>query len=243
MWALYRKEISSFLNSLIGYVVIIFFLLLNGLFIWIFPGDSNVLDMGYATLDGLFIIAPWVFMFLIPAITMRMISEEKRTRTLELLVTRPLTDFQIVFSKFLAGITLVVISLLPTLVYYASIYYVGETVGNIDRGGTMGSYVGLVFLAAAYVSMGVFSSSLSDNQIVAFLLAVILCVFMFTGWESISSFSQLGNLESYIIGIGINDHYKSLSRGLIDSRDVIYFIALVAIFIVATITVLKSRRW
>lgn len=243
MWALYRKEISSFLNSLIGYVVVIFFLLLNGLFIWIFPGDSNVLDMGYATLDGLFSIAPWVFMFLIPSITMRMIAEEKKNRTLELLVTRPLTDFQIVFSKFLAGVSLVIISLIPTVVYYISIYYLGETLGNVDRGGTLGSYVGLVFLAAAYVSMGVFSSSLSDNQIVAFLLAVIMCFFMFIGWESISSFSQLGNLESYVIGLGINDHYKSLSRGLIDSRDVIYFVSLVSIFIISTITVLKSRKW
>lgn len=243
MWALYRKEVSSFLNSLIGYVVIIVFLLLNGLFIWIFPGDMNVLDSGYATLDGLFSIAPWVFMFLIPAITMRMLAEEKRTRTLELLVTRPITDFQIVMAKFLAGLSLVIVALIPTLVYYISVYYIGETVGNIDRGGTMGSYIGLVFLAAAYVSMGIFSSALSENQIVSFLLAVVLCFFMFIGWESISDFSQLGSLESAVIGLGINDHYKSLSRGLIDSRDVVYFLVLVSTFVLGTITVLKSRRW
>ncbi|MEZ7942148.1 MAG: gliding motility-associated ABC transporter permease subunit GldF [Flavobacteriales bacterium] len=243
MWALFKKEISSFLNSLIGYVVIIVFLLLNGLFIWIFPGDMNVLEMGYATLDGLFSIAPWVFMFLIPAITMRMIAEEKRNRTLELLVTRPITDFQIVISKFLAGISLVIISLIPTLVYYFCVYYIGETEGNIDRGGTLGSYLGLIFLAGGYVSMGIFSSSLSENQIVAFLLAVVMCFFMFIGWESISDFSQLGGLESYVIGIGINDHYKSVSRGLLDSRDVLYFIALIGVFLLGTITVLKSRTW
>jgi ABC-2 type transport system permease protein len=243
MWALFKKEISSFLNSLIGYVVIIVFLLLNGLFIWIFPGDMNVLEMGYATLDGLFSIAPWVFMFLIPAITMRMIAEEKRNRTLELLVTRPITDFQIVISKFLAGISLVIISLIPTLVYYFCVHYIGETEGNIDRGGTLGSYLGLIFLAGGYVSMGIFSSSLSENQIVAFLLAVVMCFFMFIGWESISDFSQLGGLESYVIGIGINDHYKSVSRGLLDSRDVLYFIALIGVFLLGTITVLKSRTW
>lgn len=243
MWALFKREISSFLNSLIGYVVIIVFLLLNGLFIWIFPGDMNVLDMGYATLDGLFSIAPWVFMFLIPAITMRMIAEEKRNRTLELLVTRPITDFKIVISKFLAGISLVIISLIPTLVYYVCVYYMGETEGNIDRGGTLGSYLGLIFLAGGYVSMGIFSSSLSENQIVAFLLAVVMCLFMFIGWESISDFSQLGGLESYVIGIGINDHYKSVSRGLLDSRDVLYFIALIGVFLLGTVTVLKSRTW
>ncbi len=136
-----------------------------------------------------------------------------------------------------------VIALLPTLVYYGSVYYLGETIGNVDRGGTMGSYIGLVFLAAAYVSMGLFSSSLSDNQIVAFLIAVVMCFFMFIGWESISDFSQLGVLESYVEGIGINDHYKSLSRGLIDSRDVLYFLALVVIFTLSTLTVLKSRKW
>lgn len=243
MWALYKKEISSFLNSLIGYIVIIVFLFFNGLFIWIIEGNLNVLDSGYATLESLFIIAPWLFMFLIPAITMRMISEEKRNRTLELLLTKPLTDFQIVMSKFLAGITLVIVALLPTAVYYVTLYYLGETNGNIDRGGTIGSYVGLIFLAASYVAMGLFSSSLTQNQIVSFLIGVLLCFFMFTGWESLSSFDVLGGLESIVNRIGINDHYRSLSRGLIDSRDVIYFIGFVSIFFMATITSLKSRAW
>ena len=156
MWALYKKEINSFLTSLIGYIVTAVFLFFNGLFIWMIEGNMNVLDSGYATLDGLFMLAPWLFMFLIPAITMRMISEEKRNRTMELLLTRPVTDFQVVMAKFLAGLSLVIIALLPTLVYYVSLYFLGETVGNIDRGGTVGSYIGLVFLAAAYVAMGIF---------------------------------------------------------------------------------------
>jgi len=202
MWALYKKEISSFLNSLIGYIVIIVFLFFNGLFIWIIEGNMNVLDSGYATLDGLFMLAPWLFMFLIPAITMRMISEEKRNRTLEFLLTKPLTDFHVVMSKFLAGLTLVMVALLPTLVYYVTLYYLGETVGNIDRGGTLGSYVGLIFLAAAYVSMGLFSSSLTENQIVSFLLGVVFCFFMYTGWESLSSFDLLGGLDSFVNSIG-----------------------------------------
>jgi len=243
MWTLFKKEISGFLNSLIGYVVIVVFLLLNGLFVWIIPGDMNVLDSGYASLDGLFSLAPWVYMFLIPAITMRMISEEKRTRTLELLLTRPLSDFKIVLAKFLAGLTLVIVALAPTLVYYQSIHLLGESVGNVDGGGTFGSYIGLVFLAGGYVSMGLFSSSLSDNQIVAFLIAVVLCFLMFIGWESLSDFSSLGGLESTFINLGINEHYRSMSRGLIDSRDVIYFLALVGIFMLSTVTVLKSRRW
>jgi len=243
MWALYKKEISSFLNSLIGYIVIIVFLFFNGLFIWIIEGNMNVLDSGYATLDGLFMLAPWLFMFLIPAITMRMISEEKRNRTLEFLLTKPLTDFHVVMSKFLAGLTLVMVALLPTLVYYVTLYYLGETLGNIDRGGTLGSYVGLIFLAAAYVSMGLFSSSLTENQIVSFLLGVVFCFFMYTGWESLSSFDLLGGLDSFVNSIGINDHYRSLSRGLIDSRDVVYFIGFVSLFFIATVTSLKSRAW
>ena len=243
MWALYKKEISSFLNSLIGYIVITVFLFFNGLFIWMIEGNMNVLESGYATLDGLFMLAPWLFMFLIPAITMRMISEERRNRTLELLLTRPITDFQIVKAKFLAGLTLVLVALLPTLVYYITLYYLGETVGNIDRGGTIGSYIGLVFLAASYVAMGVFSSALSQNQIVAFLLGVVLCFFMYTGWESLSSFDLFGGLDGFVNSIWINDHYRSLSRGLIDSRDVIYFFGFVAVFFMATLTSLKSRAW
>ncbi|MEY3398983.1 MAG: gliding motility-associated transporter permease subunit GldF [Bacteroidota bacterium] len=243
MIPLLKKEIRSFLSSLIGYVVMAVFLLITSLFMWIFPGEFNILDMGYANIDPLFFISPWVFMFLIPAVTMRSFSEEKRTGTLELLLTKPLSDFQIVFAKYLAGLVLVIISLLPTLLFYYTVYQLGNPPGNIDSGGTWGSYIGLFFLAGAYVAIGIFSSAVSRNQIVSFLLSVLLTFFMYTGFQSIGSFELLGSLDDFIIKLGMQAHYASLSLGLIDSRDVVYFLSLISIFFLFTITVLKSRRW
>lgn len=243
MFALFGKEIKTFLSSLIGYVVISVFLLITGLFMWIFPGDLNVMDMGYANIDTLFYVSPWVFMFLIPAITMRSFAEEKRTGTIELLFTRPISDLQIIFAKYLAGLLLVLIALLPTLIYFITVYQLGNPVGNIDQGGMWGSYVGLVFLAAAYVAIGIFSSSITNNQIVSFLLAAILSFFMYAGFASIGDFNLLGSLDNFVKSLGISDHYASLSRGVIDSRDVVYFLALISIFILLTRTVLSSRKW
>jgi ABC-2 type transport system permease protein len=243
MLALLKKEIRSFLSSLIGYVVIAVFLLLISLFMWIFPGQWNTLDVGLANLETLFFIAPWVFMFLIPAITMRSFSEEKRTGTIELLLTRPLSDMQIIFAKYLGGLVLVIISLLPTLIYFISIWFLGNPQGNVDTGGTWGSYVGLLLLASAYVSIGIFTSSITPNQIVSFLVSALLCFFMFIGFESIGSFEWFGSLDDAIISLGINEHYKSLSRGLIDSRDVVYFGVVTMAFLFASRTVIQSRRW
>lgn len=243
MLALLRKEIRSFLSSLIGYIVMAVFLLLMGLFMWIFPGEWNTLNTGIASLDTLFVMAPWVFMFLIPAITMRSFAEERRTGTMELLLTRPLTDFQIVLAKYLGGLSLVAISLLPTLIYFFTVWFTGETTGNIDTGATWGSYIGLLFLGSAYVGIGIFASSLTSNQIVSFLIAVFLCFFMYTGFESIASFGSFGSLDALIIGLGISDHYRSLSRGLIDSRDVVYFVVLTLIFLLSSRTVIQSRKW
>lgn len=243
MIALLFKEIRTFLSSLIGYVVIAVFLLLNGLFMWIFPGDFNVLEMGFSSIDALFEISPWVFMFLIPAITMRSFSEEKRSGTIELLFTRPLTDLQIILAKYLAGWLLVIIALLPTLVYYITVYNLGNPPGNIDKGGTWGSYIGLLFLASGYVSIGMFASAITNNQIVSFLVAVMFCFFMYTGFQSLASFDALGSLDEPIRKLGIQEHYQSLSLGLIDSRDVVYFIGLNAFFIILTQTVLGSRKW
>lgn len=243
MLALLGKEIRTFLSSLIGYVVISVFLLITGLFMWIFPGDLNVMDMGYANIDTLFYVSPWVFMFLIPAVTMRSFAEEKRTGTIELLFTRPITDLQIIMAKYFAGLLLVLIALLPTLIYYITVYQLGNPVGNIDHGGMWGSYAGLVFLAAAYVAIGIFSSSITNNQIVSFLLAAILCFFMYAGFSSIGDFNLLGSLDNFVKSLGISDHYASLSRGVIDSRDVVYFLALISIFIMLTKTVLSSRKW
>lgn len=243
MLALLKKEIRSFLSSLIGYVVIAVFLLITGLFMWIFPGDSNVLDMGFSSMETLFYISPWVFMFLIPAITMRSFAEEKRNGTMELLFTKPLSDIQIILAKYLAGLILVIIALLPTLLYYITIVQLGNPVGNIDSGGTWGSYIGLIFLAAGYVAIGIFASSLTNNQIVSFLFSALLCFIMYAGFQAIGDFKLLGPLDNLIIGLGINDHYLSLSKGLIDSRDVVYFLALIAIFILLTQTKLQSRKW
>lgn len=243
MYSLFIKEIRSFLSSLIGYIVIIVFLLAISLFMWIVKGDTNVLDSGYANIDTLFAIGPWVFLFLIPAITMRSFADEKKTGTIELLLTRPLTDLQIILAKYGAGLVLVTISLIPTLIYYYSVYKLGSPAGNIDSGGTWGSYVGLLLLASSFVSIGIFSSSLTDNQIIAFILSLALCFFCYTGFEQISSLSLFGKADTFIQALGINQHYNSLSRGVIDTRDVIYFISFNAFFVLLTKTVLQSRKW
>lgn len=241
MGTLFLKEINSFLTSLIGYIVLIVFLLIMSLFLWVFEGETNILDGGYADLAPLFYMAPWVFLFLIPAITMRSLSEEKRTGTIELLLTKPVTEWQIVLAKWLGGLALVIIALLPTLIYVYTIYQLGNPVGNLDFGGTWGSYIGLILLAAAFVAIGQFASSITNNQIVAFIVATFLSFFLFIGFESIASFRLFGGIDSVLINLGINAHYISLSRGVIDSRDVIYFAALIAIFLLLTEYVLKRR--
>jgi len=243
MLTLYKKEISLFLSSLIGYIVIIVFLLINSLFLWVFPVDSNILSQGYATIEGLFIQAPFVFLFLIPAITMRSFSEEKRSGTLELLLTKPLTDMQIISSKFLSGLTLVVFSLLPTLIYVVFVYLYGSPVGNIDMGGTWGSYIGLLFLASAFVAIGIFVSSITDNQIVSFIVSVFLCGFILLGFEFLYTLNLFGPIDLFIKSLGIQAHYVSMSRGVIDSRDVMYFLSLIILFLLMTKTSLESRKW
>ena len=243
MLTLYKKEISLFLSSLIGYIVIIVFLWINSLFLWVFPVDSNRLSHGYATIEGLFIQAPFVFLFLIPAITMRSFSEEKRSGTLELLLTKPLTDMQIISSKFLSGLTLVVFSLLPTLIYVVFVYLYGSPVGNIDMGGTWGSYIGLLFLASAFVAIGIFVSSITDNQIVSFIVSVFLCGFILLGFEFLYTLNLFGPIDLFIKSLGIQAHYVSMSRGVIDSRDVMYFLSLIILFLLMTKTSLESRKW
>jgi ABC-2 type transport system permease protein len=243
MFTLLKKEIRSFLSSLIGYITIIVFLLVIGLFMWVLQMDSNILENGYATIDPLFVIAPWVFLFLIPAITMRSFADEKRAGTIELLLTRPLTDLQIILSKYFAGFLLVLFSLLPTLIYYYSVHRLGNPVGNIDTGGMWGSYIGLLFLGAAFVAVGIFASAITDNQVVSFILAVFLCFFLFSGFDFISSFDLFGKIDNIILALGINSHYASMSRGVVDTRDILYFLSLIAVFILATRTVLESRKW
>lgn len=243
MLALFKKEISSFLNSLIGYLVIIVFLLINGLFLWVFPLQFNILDFGFASIDNLFMLSPFVFLFLIPAITMRSFADEQKTGTIELLLTKPISDMQIIGAKYLAGLVLVLFALLPTLVYFVSVYKLGLPPGNIDMGGTWGSYLGLLFLAAGFVAIGIFASSLAENQIVAFIIAVLLCGFLYIGFEFIYSLSLFGKIDLFIQSLGMNAHYISMSRGVIDSRDVLYFGSLIAIFLLLTKIKLESRKW
>lgn len=243
MISLLQREVNSFLNSLIGYIAISLFLVAIGLFMWIFPGEFNVLDGGYANIDTLFVIAPWVFIFLGPAVTMRSFSEEFRTGTIELLMTKPLSDWQIILSKYIAGILLVLFSLIPTIFYVWSVGTLGSPAWNLDMGGIMGSYLGLLFLSSAFIAIGLFASSLSSNQIVAFIVGVFLSFFCFVGFESISELSAFKGIEIVIANLGINEHYISMSRGVIDTRDLLYFLSLIAFFVVATKLKLESRNW
>ncbi|MBK7711621.1 MAG: gliding motility-associated ABC transporter permease subunit GldF [Bacteroidales bacterium] len=243
MFSIFRKEISGFFSSMTGYIVILVFLLINSLFMWVFPGEWNIFDTGYAGLDTLFFLSPWVFLFLVPAVTMRMIAEENRLGTMELIYSRPITEREIIWGKYLASILLVLLALLPGLIYYISVYSLGETPGNLDKGGTMGAFIGLFFLASVYASAGIFASSVTDNQVVAFILAVLICFFLFMGFESFAYLPGLKKLDEFVIRLGINEHYKSLSRGVVDIRDAVYFIAVALIFNEATRLVLLSRKW
>ncbi len=243
MFALLKKEINSFLNSLIGYIVIAVFLLTIGLFMWVFPGEFNIMDSGYANIDSLFSITPWVYMLLVPAVTMRLFSEEKKTGTIELLLTRPITEMQVVVAKYLSGVILVLISLLPTIVYCLTIYSVSFPAGNIDTGSIIGSYVGLLLLGAGFVAIGLFASSISDNQVVSFIIAFFLCLVCYSGFEMASSISTIPYLSNILFNLGIHAHYISMSRGVIDTRDLVYFLSMIFIFLFFTRTVIESRKW
>ena len=243
MYALFKKEISNFLSSLIGIMVIVVFLLITGLFLWVFKSDFNLLSYGYANLDGLFILAPWVFLFLVPAVTMRSFAEENRTGTIEMLLTKPLSDWQIILAKFLASVALVLLALIPTGVYYFSVYRLGFPMGNLDSGSILGSYIGLFLLSASFISIGIFCSSVTNNQILAFILSVFLCGFIYIGFEFIYSLSLFGPIDLFIQRLGIASHYSSISRGVVDTRDILYFLSVMALFLSSTKLVLASRKW
>ena len=201
------------------------------------------MDSGYASLDTFFMMSPWIFLFLVPAVTMRSFAEESHSGTMELLFTRPLTDLQIVLGKYLAGLTLVLVALLPTLIYVWSVYMLGNPPGNLDMGGIWGSYTGLFFLALVYVAIGIFSSSLTDNPIVAFILAVLLSFILYIGFDFLSSMGVFHSVNFLVMKMGIDEHYKSMSRGVLDSRDILYFLGVIILFILMTKFVLQSRRW
>ena len=235
MISLFKKELHAFFSNATGYIVIGIFLTITGLFLWVIPGEYNVVDSGYANVDGLFHLAPWLFLFLCPAVTMRLFAEEKQTGTWELLVTKPLSKTHIVLGKYLASWVLVLLALIPVVLYYFTVFYLAEPVGNVDSGAFWGSFIGLFFLAAVYVSVGTFASALSTNQIVAFIISVVISFFLFYGFELLTSFFSSGKIIQLLDTLGIHAHYKSMSRGVIDSRVMLYFILLSAGFLSATV--------
>lgn len=243
MYSIFKKEVNLFLSSLVGQIALIVFFLATGLFIWVFP-ETNVLDYGFATLQQLFVTGPWVFMFLIPAITMRSFSEEISSGTFELLATRPVRDIEIIFGKYLAALMLVLFSLIPTLIYFYTVYVLGSPPGNMDTGATWGSYIGLFLLGGVFVSIGLFASSISSNQIIAFVLGVFLCFFLYMAFDYLSRLDLfLASIDNLIASLGIYEHYQSISRGVVDTRDLIYFLSVIALFLLLTKTSLESRKW
>lgn len=233
MKAIFIKEINSFFASPIGYLVVGIFLIINGLLLFVFKGEFNILDNGFADLSAFFVLAPWVFLFLVPAVTMRSFSEERKQGTIEVLLTKPISSFQLVFGKFLGSFTLTFIALLPTLLYVFTIWQLGNPVGNLDLAATTGSYIGLLFLAATFTAIGVFASTLSQNQIVAFIITVLLCFIMLYGFDGLADLNVLNNIFK-IETLGLNYHFNSVSRGVIDTRNLIYFVSVTTVFLVFT---------
>jgi ABC-2 type transport system permease protein len=243
MFSLLKKEVRTFFSSITGYLIISVYLIATGLFVWVFPGDANPLDTGYANLDILFEISPWIFLFLIPAVCMRLFADERKQGTIELILTRPLSNSSIVSGKFLAALSVISFALLFNLIYFVSVYYLGKPVGSIDVGAFWGSFTGLFLLAGVYTSIGVFASSITDNQVVAFLFALVFCFVFYIGFDYMAEMALLQKYQSAIYSFGLNDHYKSISRGVVDSRDLLYFIGVIIAFLLATRTVLQSRKW
>lgn len=242
MYAVFKRELFSLLNSLMAYITIGVFLLAAGLLLWFFP-DTSILEYGYAELTGFFSLAPFLFMFLIPALTMRSFAEERREGTYILLATRPLTDWQILLAKYFACLVLVVFALLPTLIYYYSISQLGMPKGNIDGAAVAGSYIGLFLLSAAFTAIGVFASSLTKNQVIAFAVAVFICFISYNGFDAMSQVFALRYFENALLALSVNEHYQSMSRGVLDTRDLVYFISFVLLFLTAARLVIGGRKW
>ena len=242
MYAVFKRELFSLLNSLMAYITIGVFLLASGLLLWVFP-DTSILEYGYAELTGFFSLAPFLFMFLIPAVTMRSFAEERREGTYILLASRPLTDWQIIMAKYCACLVLVLLALIPTLVYYYSVYKLGMPVGNIDTGAVIGSYLGLLLLGSSFVGIGIFASSITKNQVIAFAVAVFICFVTYSGFDALSKIFAMRYLESVFLAISVNEHYQSISRGVLDTRDLVYFISFVLFFLGLTRLVIGGRKW
>lgn len=240
MFAIFKREVQSFFTSPIGYLIVGSFLLLNGLFLWVFKGEYNIFDYGFADLDNFFLLAPWIFVFLVPAITMKSFSEERKMGTLELLLIKPISVWKLVLGKFWGAFLLCVIAVVPTIIYVFAISNLGVIEGNFDLGVVIGSYFGLLFLIAAYASIGIFASTLSDNQIIAFLVGILVCFMIFNGFDALSSLFSNGETQQWIQGLGAKSHFDSIARGVMDTRDLVYFISLTFFFLYLTHQRLKQ---
>ena len=242
MKALYLKEIRSFLSSIIGYIFILIYLIASGLFHWIISYNTNLLEGTEADLIPFFNLSPVIFLILIPAITMRSIAEERRTGTIELLFTRPISDLKILLAKYFAGVTLLIIAIIPTFVYYISMYNLGNPVGIIDTGATLTSYLGLILLGSAFVAIGIFASSITNSQIVAFILGMFLCWIFYDGLTLLGSYNLMGSFDSVIQYCGMTYHFDSIKRGVVDTSDLVYFISIIVLFIYSALTVIKTLK-
>lgn len=242
MYFLLRKEIQGFFSSLTGYLVIVVFLAVTGLCLWVFPGVLNIPENGYASLDSLFYIAPWVFLFLVPAITMRSFAEETKSGTIELLLTKPVSEWSIALAKLLAAVALIVLALLPCIVYIISVWRLGNPPGNLDTGATYGALIGLLLLGSIYAAIGTFTSALTDNQVVAFIISAALCFVFYEGFDALSGLTD-NTVQDMISWVGVKVHYSSISRGVIDSGDLVYFFGVILMFLLLTRLKLQSRKW
>ena len=242
MWSVFRKEVSSFFTSIVGYLVMGLFLVLTGLFLWVFKGPFNIFDYGFADLSLFFTLAPWIFLLLIPAITMKSFSEERKLGTLELMLSRPISTSSLVLGKFLGAMSLSLIALAPTLLYVWTLHELGTTVGNLDTGLVIGSYIGLFFLMAAYTGVGLFASALTENQIASFLIAILCCFILYFGFESLAGLTGSGSLALLIENFGMKAHYESINQGILDSRDLIYFISVCGCFLIFAVLQLNRLK-
>ncbi|MFD2098828.1 gliding motility-associated ABC transporter permease subunit GldF [Flagellimonas iocasae] len=240
MFAIFKREVRSFFTSPIGYLIVGAFLLLNGLFLWVFRGEYNIFDYGFADLGNFFLLAPWIFIFLVPAITMKSFSEERKMGTLELLLIKPISVWKLVLGKFWGAALLCIIAVIPTIVYVFAISNLGMIDGNYDLGMVLGSYFGLIFLISTYTSIGLFASTLSDNQIIAFLVGILFCFLAFNGFDAVSSLFSDGESQQLIQNMGARLHFDSLARGVIDTRDLVYFISMTLLFLYLTYQRLKQ---
>ena len=243
MLHLYKKEIQSFFSSLTGYLVIAVFLAITGLCLWVFTGVLNIPESGYASLDSLFYIAPWVFLFLVPAITMRSFAEEIKTGTIELLLTKPISEWQLTTAKFLAAATLVFIALLPCAIYVVSVWRLGNPPGNLDTGATYGAMIGLLLLGAVFAAIGTFASSLTDHQVIAFIATALTAFVFYEGFDALAQLVSENGVQDFISYLGVKEHYASISRGVVDFRDLVYFFGVMLIFLLLTRLKLQSRKW